>query len=104
MKNTDHHSDSTLVFKKCFYLFWEQKNFCISIRTIRKLTKQLTHVLTHFLIALYRWDVSLAIAFTIEYKDGLVVGEGFNIFPDFVFRLLGIALAILVRFLLFDIL
>ena len=104
MKITDYHSDSTLVWKRCFYLFWEQKDFCISIRTIKKIATQLTHLLIHFLIAIYRWDVSLAIAFTIEYKDGLVVGEGFNIFPDFVFRLLGIALAILVRFLLFDIL
>jgi hypothetical protein len=61
--------------------------------------QQVGHLLWHGLLAYFSWSVSLTWAICEEFKDGILkptdtteYREGFNIWPDIVFRSIGILL------------
>ena len=75
--------------------------YTFSVSRIKSWKSQIAHFLTHFLIALWDPMFSLGGALFIEARDGEQghldpTKEGFNIFPDFFFRVAGVACGYLV--------
>ena len=83
------------MWKKTFNIFGSK--FTISLSTIKSWKSQLAHFLIHFLLSIFSPMFSLGAAIAIEIRDGEQGHleswkEGFNIFPDFIFRLVGICI------------
>lgn len=88
------------MIKKTFYIFG--KPFTVSIGGIKHLGRQLVHSGIHFVLALISPAFSLGAAIALETRDGEQGHlekwkEGFNIFPDFVFRIAGVVTGYFVR-------
>ncbi|KKL74120.1 hypothetical protein LCGC14_2068070 [marine sediment metagenome] len=89
-----------IIWKRTYIIFG--KPFTLSIDKVKSWGSQLLHFGIHFAIALISPEFSLGGALFIEVRDGEhghleEWKEGFNIFPDFVFRVGGVIAAILAR-------
>ncbi len=83
---------------------WTIGNFLISICELKSAKTELKHYLIHFTIALvFGWKASVGVALGLEVRDGeLNKIEGFNIFPDLFFRILGATIGYVVRCLIIE--
>ncbi len=82
-----------MIWKETYIFFG--KPFTFSISKIKSWGSQLLHFGIHFGLALLSPMLSLGVAIGIEVRDGEQGHledwkEGFNIFPDFVFRIAGV--------------
>ncbi len=85
-----------LPWKKTFK--WFGKEFTISITKITSWKEQIAHFLIHAILSgLLAPYFSIGVAIGLEVRDGEHGGEGFNIFPDLFFRLLGVFIGYLAR-------
>ena len=89
-----------MLWKKTFSIFG--KPFTVSISRVETWGEQLLHFGIHFVIALANPMFSLGGAFFVEVRDGEQGHlepwkEGFNIFPDFMFRVGGVVAGYFVR-------
>ena len=69
--------------------------FSVSVSRIKSFGSQAAHFGAHFLIAVFYPRVSLGLALGFEVRDGEQGHlenwkEGFNIYPDFLFRMAGV--------------
>ena len=92
-----------MIWKKTFYIFGIP--FTFSIGGIKSWGSQLAHFGIHFAVALGDPTLSGGMALAFEVRDGEqgyldYWKEGFNIFPDFVFRVAGVTAGVLARDLL----
>lgn len=78
--------------------------YCISWSGVEGWFKAIKHSLLHASLCFLDVGFSFGVACTLEYCDGVMKSydteprtEGFNIFPDFTFRVVGILLFILIK-------
>ena len=86
--------------KKTFYVFG--KPFTFSFSGVKSWGSQFVHFGIHFAVALASPEFSMGGALFMEVRDGEQGHledwkEGFNIFPDFVFRIAGVVAAYFLR-------
>ena len=79
--------------KKTFYIFGTP--FTFSLSRVKSWGSQLAHFWIHFAVALASPEFSMGGALFVEVRDGEqghleTWKEGFNIFPDFLFRTAGV--------------